>query len=151
MGILTCLSVASLRLAEAESLLANGYLTAAGIVFSFAVEEFGKAVLLHEAQETDTDPVTVKGFYVHEVKIEAAGRHLSRDDLRLKEGAFDPGVFDSAVFDTPISADLETRLAGLYVDWTGEWQNGAPVDPAVLKASIAGVTAAIAQASAFWT
>ena len=55
-GIDKCLDVASWRLREAASLLsapAEPILTAA-ILFTFAIEEFGKAVLLRRAWESGT-------------------------------------------------------------------------------------------------
>ncbi len=50
-GIRQCLSIVALRLEEASALLAVGLSTQATIVFTFAVEEFGKAVLLQRALE----------------------------------------------------------------------------------------------------
>jgi hypothetical protein len=44
-GILTCLSVASARLSEADLLLSQGFITQAGVLFTLAVEEFGTASL----------------------------------------------------------------------------------------------------------
>ncbi len=65
-GIVQCLSIVAMRLGEAEALLAGGFPTQATIVFTFAVEEFGKAVLLRRAfeQSRETDPtVVIDGFY----------------------------------------------------------------------------------------
>ena len=150
-GIMTCISVSSLRQAEAESLLTAAFLTGAGIVFSFAVEEFGKAVMLRDAFRSGTDPVTVHGFSDHRVKIEAAHTLIPAEYLRLTSGPFQAGVFEPAVFHVGTTASLKTRLDGLYVDWCeGEWQYGAKVEPAILRGSIEGVQAVVSQASALW-
>jgi SH3-like domain-containing protein len=51
----------------------------AAILFMFAVEEFGKAVLLREAFDRARSPVTVVGFYNQWRKIEAAGGTFVRN------------------------------------------------------------------------
>jgi hypothetical protein len=99
-GIVICLTVASLRLEETDVALKQGLLTQAGVVFTFAVEEFGKAALLRQAVETGADPATIDGFYEHHDKIAAAAKHVEARFLRLTRGAFAPGVFDPATFDT---------------------------------------------------
>ena len=55
----------------------------AAVVFSFAVEEFGKAMLLRNAYDTGTDPVTVSGFYEHSDKLAAAANVIPRKYLCL--------------------------------------------------------------------
>lgn len=50
-GIRQCLAVVAMRLGEAEALLTAGFLTQATIIFTFAVEEFGKSILLRRALE----------------------------------------------------------------------------------------------------
>jgi hypothetical protein len=119
-GSVVCLSVASLRLEETDTALGAGLLTQAGIVFTFAGEEFGKAVLLREAFETGQDhPVLIDGFIDHHKKIAAAGKHVPARFLRLIAGAFDPEAFDSGGFDTGLEADVDARWSGLHVDWDG--------------------------------
>src|SRR5512137_2632655 len=99
-GILTCLSVASLRLHETDLLLTHGLLTQAAVLFSLAVEEFGKASLLRKAYESGQDPVVIEGFYDHPPKIAAAAAHIDVNDLLLdNSGAFAAGVFDAGAFD----------------------------------------------------
>jgi AbiV family abortive infection protein len=150
-GIMTCLCVSSSRLAEAESLLAGGYVTGAGVVFSFAVEEFGKAVMLREAFRSGIDPVVVEGFYDHRVKFDAASKLIPTEYLRLTDGPFQAGVFEARVFDVGTLASVKTRLDWLYVDWyEGEWQYGAGVVPGVLKDSIEAVQIIVSKASGAW-
>jgi AbiV family abortive infection protein len=152
-GILTCLSVASLRLQETDLLLPHGLLTQAAVLFSLAVEEFGKASLLRKAFESGQDPAVVKDFYDHHLKIAAAGAYLDANDLLLDNaGAFDVSVFDAATFDVGRQVDLSTRLSGLYVDWKdGNWKHGVHVDPEVLARSSRNVQLRISRATIEWT
>ena len=150
-GIMTCITVSSLRLEEAESLLAAGFLTGAGIVFSFAVEEFGKALMLRDAFRGGVDPVVVEGFYDHDVKLRAASTLIPQEYLLITAEAFHADAFDPAAFDIGTRTSFKARCDGLYVDWRdGEWQYGAEVDPSILRDSINGVQAIVSQASAFW-
>jgi len=152
-GILTCLSVAGLRLDETDLLLDHGFLTQAAVLFSLAVEEFGKASLLRKAYESGQDPVVVKGFGDHAPKIAAAAAHLDANDLLLdNSGTFDAGVFDAAVFDVGGQVDLPARLSGLYVDWKdGAWKHGVRVDAEVLARSSRNVQRRISRATTEWT
>src|SRR5207245_9359753 len=56
------------------------------VVFSFAVEEFGKAALLRAAYESRADPVVVREFYDHE-----ADRKSTR--LNSSHGSISYAVF----------------------------------------------------------
>lgn len=150
-GITTCLAIASLRLAEAETLLSNGFLMQAAIVFSFALEEFGKAALLREASQGSADPAIVEGFYDHRTKLAVAEKYLPSEYLLLKEAAFHPEPFQPHAVDVGMPADLEVRMASLYVEWRNGWRYNVEVDPGILGRSMAGVTAAIGEKMATWT
>jgi AbiV family abortive infection protein len=150
-GIVDCLTVASRRLHETDTLLEQGLPTQAGIVFSFAVEEFGKAALLRRAAELGADPALIEGFYDHRDKIEAAAQHVAARFLRLTAGEFDAGAFDSEAFDTGRPADLAARMSGLYVDWRGRWVHGLHVDGVTLRQSSQGLQLAIQKAMIDWT
>jgi len=151
-GIRECLAVARRRLNETKTLLEQGLLTQAGIVFSFALEEFGKAALLKRAAESGADPARINGFYDHREKMAAAAEHVAPPFLRLTEGAFDASGFDSDAFDTGRQADVAARMAGLYVDWQdGQWVHGLQVDGPTLRRSSLGLQAAIRQAMRKWT
>src|SRR5215468_6703953 len=150
-GIMTCITVSSLRLEEAESLLAAGFLTGAGIVFSFAVEEFGKGLMLRNAFRSGVDPVVVEGFYDHDVKLGAASTLIPQEYLLLTAGAFQADACHPGAFDIGTRTSFTTRCDGLYVDWRdGKWQYGSEVEPAVLRDSINGVQAVVSRASALW-
>lgn len=151
-GIVACLTVASLRLEETDAALRTGLLTQAAVVFTFAIEEFGKASLLRRAVEAGADPALIEGFYDHRDKIEAAAQHVEARFLWLTAGAFDADAFDSEAFDTGRRADLAARMSGLFVGWDGRWIWGlTAVDAATLEQSSRGLQAAIAKAMIDWT
>jgi AbiV family abortive infection protein len=152
-GILTCLTVASLRLSETDPLLGRGFVTQAAVLFTLAVEEFGKASLLRKAYEGGQDPVVIQGFYDHEPKIEAAAAHIGANDLLLdNSGMFSAEMFDASVFDVGRQVDLAARLSGLFVDWkNGAWNHGVRVDADVLAQSIRNVQRRISLAMTRWT
>ena len=153
-GIEKCLEVASWRLREASSLLSAdpAPTVTAAIFFTFAIEEFGKAVLIHKAIKTGEPSVKIAGFYDHWVKIEAAAEHIPETRLLLHRGAFQRNFVQKSAFDVGNSADFEARLDGLYVDWRGSkgWAVGVRVDPAVLADNLAAVGAIIEQKRTEW-
>ena len=107
-GIVQCLSVVAMRLDEAETLLAAGYPTQATIVFTFAVEEFGKAVLLRGALEQSraTDvTVLVNGFYDHTAKLEAAASEIPTPGLLVGQAGFQADAFQANAFQIGASAE----------------------------------------------
>ena len=151
-GILTCCSTASLRLGETDAFLQQGLLTQAGVLFSFALEEFGKAVLLRKAYESGADPVLIPGFYDHEAKLAAAASEIPPEHLLIDQIGFGEGPFGVGRFDGGVMADLSTRLSGLYVDWkNGEWVHGRRVNPDVLSESSKGAQRVITQRIIDWT
>ncbi len=150
-GIAKCLEVAGWRLREAGTLLGGNTPTTAAILFTFAVEEFGKAVLLHEAFESGQPIVEIAGFYQHQAKFEAAGRHIPERHLMLAASVFQPGVFHAGTFNIAILADLEARLDGLYVGWKGgAWAVGLQVNPDVLSESITAVGITVGKMRGAW-
>ena len=59
--------------------------TQSAILFTFAVEEFGKAVLLQRALTSSAETaalVSIEGFYDHTAKLEAAASELPEASLR---------------------------------------------------------------------
>jgi AbiV family abortive infection protein len=150
-GIVACLTVASLRLEETDVALRQGLLTQAGVVFTFAVEEFGKAALLKQAFESGTDPVVIDGFYDHRVKLAAAIDHVGPECLLLTPGGLDLIGLSVTGFTSGRRADLLSRMSGLYVDWQNGWVHGLRVDAATLAASSAGLQSAIQTAMIKWT
>jgi AbiV family abortive infection protein len=148
-GAQKCLEVAVSRLDEATVLL-NEFANQAAVLFSFAVEEFGKAMLLRAAYETQTDPAVIEGFYDHQVKLTAAADHIPEKFLLLTSAVLQRGAFDSATFAVGAPLDWEDRLAGLYVEWEDAWRYGARLDVDTLKRSIEGVRSVSRGVFADW-
>jgi|SRR5215831_16944317 len=156
-GVVQCLALVGLRLGEAEALLTNRFPTQATIVFTFAVEEFGKAVLLRRAlvgsRETDV-LVAVDGFYDHTAKLEAAATEIPAEHLFVGRGSFQVGAFDARAFHTgPSADDWNVRLGAMFVEWvpdSGRWQWGVKTDVEILASSINGVQARLTRASMEW-
>jgi hypothetical protein len=147
-GVLHCCAITGLRLGEAERLLDAGFPTQATIIFSFAVEEFGKAVLLRRAFEASDERdslVVVEGFYDHQAKLDAAATVIPEEFLRI-------GNASSA-------DDWTVRLDAMFLNWIpespdgpeGDWRHGVrgQTDPEVLSKSIEGVNAELANMSAW--
>jgi AbiV family abortive infection protein len=152
-GVAKCLEVSGWRLREASGLLdADPPPTVtAAILFTFGIEEFGKAVLLRRALETGEPTAKIAGFYDHRAKIDAAGEHIPEERLLLHRGAFQRNFVQKNAFDLGNSADLEARLDGLYVDWDSNgWTVGVRVDPSVLSDNIAAVADIIQQKQTEW-
>src|SRR5262249_24811852 len=151
------------RLGEAETLLAAGYLTQATIVFTFAVEEFGKAVLLRRALERSSSPevlVVVERFYDHSAKLEAAATEIPKEGLLVGHPGFQAGAFQADAFQTGASADdWQVRLDAMFVAWVseapdgleGQWRWGVKTDADVLAKSLKAVQARLGRASIEWT
>jgi AbiV family abortive infection protein len=151
-GIAACLFAAEARLGEARALV-DGHLslTLAAIALSFAIEEFGKAVMLRAASERGDDPVTLRDFYDHAAKIEAAEEAIGALPL-VAEGAFAAEAFAFDAFNTDIPLTLEARLTALYVDWRkGTWKTGIRIDDDVLLDSVRRVEQAILDAKIRWS
>src|SRR5687767_12296683 len=104
-GIERCLAKAGRLNTDAELLLsAGGSLTHASVLFSYAVEELGKALLLADADARGTeDPVRIAGFYHHETKLKRAEQLAGADAFELRSGAFARHAFSSS-FDTGVYA-----------------------------------------------
>src|SRR5262245_46072333 len=129
-------TIAKARLEESRTLLNAESLMLAAVVFSFAVEEFGKAILLRTAYDSGADPARIDGFYDHSAKIKAATSRIG--DAHLQLG--------------PVGkANLQARLAGLYADWKGEWRYGIHVDRATIERSVEGLGRALEQARIEWS
>ena len=147
-GVVSCLSVVQSRLQEAGVLVEGGYLAQAFVLFSLAVEEFGKAVLLREAYETRGDPVMIEGFYDHDRKLDAAAKHVPERFLLVHT---EPVPFSPLLrVGSPI--DLNTRLSALYVDWKdGGWRVGTPVDSEFLEENMGMLEAIVLEMKIDWT
>jgi AbiV family abortive infection protein len=110
-GTARCLKKAANLLDAARVLLEASRPLVASILFSFAIEEFGKATLLHEAYEKSQEAApTIRGFYDHATKIKKAGEHISQEAMRLVEGAFDHEAFDHSAFHVDVVAGEIARV-----------------------------------------
>lgn len=142
-GTERCLHNALRYLHGARSLANDSeLLPQASILFSYAVEEFGKAVLLRKAHERGELVSKIVGFYDHKTKLEAAFAEIPSEFLKLHVGAFDPNVFDDKAFDIDRVANFEARIQTMYVGWDGRlgnWTRSTALDQPTLRRSIEGV------------
>jgi AbiV family abortive infection protein len=141
-GALKCFALAAKRLDEAAALLEAEFESQAAIVFSFAVEEVGKAVLLSQAYDLGRDPVEVGAFYLHAKKIDAAASVIPGQYLRLTTPEFDPDEFSAEFAIDFVPVDLEARLQALYVNWDANrqtWLEAVHVERGAILNSISGV------------
>jgi AbiV family abortive infection protein len=92
-------------------------------LYTYAVEEFGKLLLLYQYSPSNQE-VTIefkKIFREHKDKFRVATEYLKKiapASLVIGGPLFDPAIFDPAIFDTleTIIKNLETRLAIFYCD-----------------------------------
>lgn len=127
----------------------GGLLTVAGGLYTYAVEEYGKLLLLGSLPEKG-GIVSVpyrEIFRTHQKKFDAALDNLPADCGQLKWGIFDPALFDPAIFDTGMDASFASRASPLYLDMDPD---GRPVAPDVpdrgqLAKAIGGLERAVAE------
>jgi len=109
-------------LESAEKLLDNGgNETICAGLYTFAVEEYGKILLLKQYTASN-GKVKIKyrnEFRYHPKKFEIAAKNLPSECTTLSRGLFDPEIFDPSIFDTKrVIADLEARMAVFYCDFS---------------------------------
>jgi hypothetical protein len=121
------------------------------VLFSYAVEELGKAAMLADLVGGTDDPVSVHGFYDHEPKLLRA-ESLLGGPVVLRLGFFQRNAFQRNVFDVGVLAsDLDDRLDLLYVDWKdARWRLEPTTDAARLEKEIGSVRTAIAKGRTDW-
>ncbi len=138
-----CLYSARRYLDGAQSLLDTPTVLAqASILFSFAVEEFGKAVLLRRAYEGGEAMPTIVDFYDHKAKLQAAFAEIPPDLLMLHVGTFQADPFQANTFDVDRVAGFEARMQSMYIGWderSRTWTGPTDVDRPTLSRSIEGV------------
>jgi AbiV family abortive infection protein len=125
-----------------EKLLNNGGdSTICSGLYTFAVEEYGKLLLLKDCTPT-LGKVKIKyrnGFRSHTAKFNKAIQTLPKDCTTLHTGIFDEAIFDPEIFDSKEIADCETRQAVFYSDFTmdGQFIKRTPtVDDDLLKKAV---------------
>ncbi len=143
-GIALCLRKSDDLLADAEVLLGNSCAKRAAVLFSYAIEEFGKAAILWEAAAAgeQATSVTLTGFSNHQAKLEKAETYIPKEEMRLVGGGFQRGAFQANAFQVDVIADLETRLRSLWTDWDDERKDWTPeiaVDSKLLANNITAV------------
>ena len=124
-------------------------LTIAGGLYTYAVEEYGKLLLLGSLPEK-AGVVSVpyrEIFRSHGKKFEAALRKLPADCALMRRGPFDPRIFDPRIFDTGMDASFASRTHLFYLDMGPDGHPVAPhpPDPAQLAKAVDGLERAVAE------
>jgi hypothetical protein len=116
----------------AEKLLdKNGNEVLCAGLYTYAVEEYGKLLLLKKYQPVNGKvEITYRDeFCDHYEKFKEASKLLS-DSTILRRPIFDPAIFDPAIFDTQaVIADFEARMAIFYTDFNNMGDGIVPVPP----------------------
>ena len=127
----------------------GGLLAVAGGLYTYAVEEYGKLLLLGSLPEKGgiVSVPYLDIFRSHRKKFDAALENLPADCGQLKWGIFDPAIFDPAIFNTGIDASFASRASLLYLDMDPD---GRPVAPDIpdrgqLAKAIGGLERAVAE------
>lgn len=126
---------------SSKKLLENGGNEAicAGL-YSYAVEEYGKILLLKQYNPTN-EKVKIKykdEFTKHEDKFDTAIRKLPKECVNLRRTGFEEG-FENGFEHKEIIADFESRMAIFYSDFDDsgiEIKSVPPIDKDKLKNAI---------------
>ena len=124
-------------------------LTIAGGLYTYAVEEYGKLLLLGSLPEK-AGVVSVpyrETFRSHGKKFEAALRKLPADCALMRRGPFDPRIFDPRIFNTGMDESFAGRTHLFYLDMGPDGHPVAPhpPDPAQLAKAIDGLGRAVME------
>jgi len=125
---------------SAQILLDNGgSVTICAGLYTYAVEEYGKIVLLKKSRKIDGH-VRVKykkGFRDHNTKFRLGVKNLPQECKTLRIGDFDPNFFDPKCFDTEtVIADFKSRMSVFYTNFLEsgkDIESVPPVDEKLLK------------------
>ncbi len=106
---------------SAQILLDNkGQVKICAGLYTYAVEEYGKIVLLKKSRKIDGH-VKVKykqGFRDHNTKFRLGIKKLPNECTTLRIAPFDPKVFDPKAFDTEtVIADFKSRMSVFYTNF----------------------------------
>jgi AbiV family abortive infection protein len=129
---------------DARSIVAQGRLNHAYILVEFAIEEFGKIVMLKEALKSgigDLVAVNEDVFTKHNQKSEKAWTVLdSKYRTIFDEGCWEEGVWERGVFQQNTEASHKTRCECAFVDFTGsQWILGQDIKKDLLQDLIAHI------------
>jgi AbiV family abortive infection protein len=138
-GIDKCKDNITNFLSDAELIMSSGRLNHAYIMVEFAIEEFGKIMLIRDAFAKDpNDPFRIDGrvFGTHIGKSEKAWMYLNKKNKLL----FDEGVcFPNTLFERGCvientEANHDTRCKCAFVDFFSEqWLLGCEIKEVYLK------------------
>lgn len=140
-GIILALRTSAQKLDDAELLISKESFEDAVILIQFALEEFGKAVVLRENLEKGNEQVGDDVFRNHPYKEDKAWSVLPSDLKTIYEGTFSPQDFSSQDFDTcKETISHKTRINATFVDWVaGNWKTGIQAEPDKLIRLIKGL------------
>lgn len=122
--------------------VASDLTNAAANLFVLAVQEIGKAKLLHEALVNAQTRTRIDDFRDHDVKTKKGIALLGSIAGWLVQPAFQRDAFQADAFQVGIAADEPTRLDLLYVNYgSGRWLDPPRLDASVLRRIIDEVIA----------
>lgn len=128
----------------------HGLLTASGALYTYAVEEYGKLLLIESLPEKG-GIVSVpyrEIFRSHGKKFKAALGTLPAECGQLARGIFDPRIFDPRIFDAEMTeATFFTRMSLLYTDIGRSGRPSTPrrLDAKLLRKALQGLEQAVAE------
>ena len=127
-------------LADAKIIIAEGRINHAYVMVEFAIEEFGKIIMIKEAFNSDlNDPFRVKGevFGDHKGKSEKAWEVLDpKFRIIFDDGMFVEGMWQREMWEKQedTTASHKTRCECAFVDFTGSvWIVGRDIKEDLLE------------------
>ncbi len=97
-------------------------------LYTYAVEEYGKIVLLKKSRKIDGHAKVKynKGFRDHYTKFRLGIKNLPLECTTLRIGPFDSKIFDPKIFDTEtVIADFKSRMSVFYTNFS---ESGANIE-----------------------
>ena len=118
---------------SAQILLDNGgHLAICAGLYTYAVEEYGKIVLLRKSRKINGH-VRLKykqGFRDHNTKFRLAVKKLPNECKILRIGPFEPNIFDPTIFDAEtVIVDFKSRMSVFYTNFLESGVNIESVPP----------------------
>lgn len=141
-GIEHSLNKSSQHLEGAEACISIGNLDAAVILLEFAIEEFGRAVVLRENYKASSGEVDSKLERDHNYKYDKAWTVLPPELKHITHGMFDPNFFDPRMFDTGRQISHSARLEAAFVRYDktfGKWRTAVQANERLVTRLIDGI------------
>lgn len=128
----------------------GGLLAVAGGLYTYAVEEYGKLLLLEGLPEKGgcASVPYAEIFRRHGKKFKAAHGALPQECRRLGRGLFDPAIFGPRIFDTEAAeATFSGRTSMLYTDigLSGSPRVARRPDAKMLEKALRGLERAVTE------